>query len=799
MLKNFLLKKSLVGGIIVILCFSSFGVSMGSISEETNQMEIEFTEIREESEDVVVTCSTFGLPGKPSCERTIPLCEAEMLYDTIQELQLELARDPLSDTTHQLQKEIITLAKHHHLIQTDLSTDEIMLRLNPIRSKQISNQPFPSPSGTASELFCNFASTGSGSALPIIIFPRLIPILLTPIPRLFVRWSTFEGVTSCGGLRSGKGFIATGTQRGTALGFWGIGFSIFLPPIKVYGLLGYALYASVNAENITDWPPNYPPQITILSPPNGAENVPISTSELTFQLQDFNGALMNYTVTTTPDVGSGSGSSVPDGTYSVPISGLEGTEEYTWHVQVDDGVNHVDVTSSFTTEAVAPVVSDPNPKDGKNFVPVDLSQISFYLSDPQGDLMDYMVETSPDIGSGSGTGVGEGAYSISVGGLENLIDYTWYVNVTDGTNWKHKRFRFQTEPMMVFDPFDEGWQYRKKITINHTQVAGDLTNFPVLVSTIDTDLRDKAQTDGDDILFMDDSGAATRLFHEIENYDGSSGSLVAWINVTTLVSDQNTTLYMYYGNGECVSQQFLEKVWDDNYCGVWHLDDLLDSTNNSNDGTNYGTDDCTGKIGNAKDFIRSNGDYINLGDMAKPANSKITTATFEIWVNPENIEEGNKLISKINSGDYEPDKLSYGLSIGHTGYIGLSLYSGTWSSQGNKMYFITDDSVAVVECWQHISVAADLSAKKANIYYNGEEINNTRTIIGIPPSYFYNVNYPEELGRVVWESATCRYDGAMDEVRISKVCRSTDWISTEYNNQNDPSSFLSFGPEETSL
>jgi hypothetical protein len=41
-------------------------------------------------------------------------------------------------------------------------------------------------------------------------------------------------------------------------------------------------------------------------------------------------------------------------------------------------------------------------------------------------------------------------------------------------------------------------------------------------------------------------------------------------------------------------------------------------------------------------------------------------------------------------------------------------------------------------------------------------------------------------------------DAEIDEVRISNIARTSDWIYTEFNNQNDPSSFLSFGPEETS-
>jgi len=418
---------------------------------------------------------------------------------------------------------------------------------------------------------------------------------MTPIPRLFMIWNADEAITSCGGLRSGTGFIAYGQQRGIALGFWGIGFTFSLPPFMgVYGLAGYALFASVDAEEIELWPPNYPPEITAIYPLDGAGNVPISTSELRFYISDFNEDPMSYSVSTTPNIGSGSGNNKPDGTYTIPISGLEGSEEYTWQVEVSDGVNNVATAFTFTTEPVAPIVSNPVPEDGARHVPVDLSQLSFHLSDPQGDLMDYTVETSPDIGSDSGSGVGDGTYSVDVSGLDDLTDYAWYVNVTDGANWKHKMFIFQTEPKMVFNPFDEGWQCRKNITIDHTKVAGDLTNFPVLVSTTDSDLRDEAQDDGDDILFMDGDGVATRLFHEIEYYTGSNGELVAWVNLTDITADQDTTFYMYYGNSGCSSQQVPDKVWNAQFKAIWHLHEsptgtIHDSTLNDNDGTSYGS------------------------------------------------------------------------------------------------------------------------------------------------------------------------------------------------------------------
>ena len=302
MKKNHFLKKVGVVGIIVIFIFASFVSNIGGYSEESSQVDADAANVCELEENVVVTCSTFGFPGEPSQEITMSLSEAELLLDKIKELQIENARDPLSEKTQLLQHEIIALADEHNLLPAGLSVEILRSRLVPSQRSQHPRITLPYIQNRASELFCNYVSTGSGSSFPIIILPRLIPIFLTPIPRLFVRWSTMDGVTSCGGLRSGTGFIAIGPQNGIALGFWGIGFSIFLPPFMAYGLLGYALFASVNAQEIELWPPNNLPAISDVNPPNNEENIPISLSELSFRIEDADGEPMDYVVETSPDI-----------------------------------------------------------------------------------------------------------------------------------------------------------------------------------------------------------------------------------------------------------------------------------------------------------------------------------------------------------------------------------------------------------------------------------------------------------------------------------------------------------------
>jgi hypothetical protein len=41
------------------------------------------------------------------------------------------------------------------------------------------------------------------------------------------------------------------------------------------------------------------------------------------------------------------------------------------------------------------------------------------------------------------------------------------------------------------------------------------------------------------------------------------------------------------------------------------------------------------------------------------------------------------------------------------------------------------------------------------------------------------------------------FEGGQDEIRVSNVIRSSDWIKTEYNNQNSPTTFFGVGQAQS--
>lgn len=66
---------------------------------------------------------------------------------------------------------------------------------------------------------------------------------------------------------------------------------------------------------------------------------------------------MNYTVTTSPNIGSGSGTNVVGGRYTVTISGLSYSTTYSWTVSTTDGKQWTNKTFYFTTAAAFDLIA----------------------------------------------------------------------------------------------------------------------------------------------------------------------------------------------------------------------------------------------------------------------------------------------------------------------------------------------------------------------------------------------------------------------------------------------------------
>ena len=338
--------------------------------------------------------------------------------------------------------------------------------------------------------------------------------------------------------------------------------------------------------------------------------------------------------------------------------------------------------------------------------------------------------------------------------------------------------------------YDSNWQYRKVLTIDYTKVGATLSNFPVLVSLAsDTDLAADAQDDGDDILFTSSDGT-TKLDHEIELFNGTTnGQLVAWVKIPSLSNAADTDIYMYYGNGSATNQQNAAGVWDDGgsdyYKGVWHLNQSFsDSTSYGNNGTDNGTADFAGKIASGRYFDGST-NYIRVAHSASLLISDYLTV--EAWVKPDVVNIWETIVSKMGGGAAE--HLYFVLDdSGGSLFVGLDPIRINWD---------TAQAISTTS-WQHVVLTYDGSYIR--VYRNGSNVassgpNSGTLSLGSNTQPLY-IGFNEGWTNEVW-------NGKLDEVRISNTARPGTWISTEFNNQDDPgpgagSFFKSLGSEEQS-
>src|SRR5580698_2442342 len=261
--------------------------------------------------------------------------------------------------------------------------------------------------------------------------------------------------------------------------------------------------------------------------------------------------------------------------------------------------------------------------------------------------------------------------------------------------------------------YNLSWTNRKPVTVDHTKVTGGaaLTNYPMLFSVTDTDLAAAAQSSGNDILFTAADGV-TKLNHEIESYNSSTGQLIAWVEVPTLSASADTGIYIYYGNSTASNQQNAAGVWDSNYQGVYHLGNGStlsgnDSTGNANNPTATTATAASGKIGGGASF--NGAERITLPNIALSSGM-----TLEAWFNPASLGAGDTIVCKTYSG-LGPPYVSYCLSLANASGSTLSL--NALMSSGGTLYYTTSNTAVGTNAWHHLVGTYDGS--HLNLYLDG--------------------------------------------------------------------------------
>lgn len=331
--------------------------------------------------------------------------------------------------------------------------------------------------------------------------------------------------------------------------------------------------------------------------------------------------------------------------------------------------------------------------------------------------------------------------------------------------------------------------YSKEITIAHSYIGTALTNFPVRVRDNTGDLSG-ILSNGSDIAFYA-VGNSTQYNHEIEEYNSTTGELIAWVNVTSISSSADTLFYMYYNDADGVYPigHNPTSVWDVNYLVVYHFDEstgiCYDSTANDYDGTVMGAPvyDKVSTNGGKAVYFDGTDDAFNFTDAALKIDTDIT---YEVYANCSSTDYGRLFwMGEVGHAEGSPNYvMTVGLSLSYYYATAVADYGGTAAKS-----LLLNDTAQTVNTWYHMTMRID-----QGVSYQGftdgilQSHNFTGFTFGLSPAQDFRCY----IANSKWGFGAA----TMGEVRISNIARSTDWISASFDTNNGTTGFSTLGSQQ---
>lgn len=358
----------------------------------------------------------------------------------------------------------------------------------------------------------------------------------------------------------------------------------------------------------------------------------------------------------------------------------------------------------------------------------------------------------------------------------------------------------------------DGWGRKCAITIQSVVGVGALTDFPVLLTASNFPAEalsggaNSALNGGGDLRFTADVEGTIRLPVEVVTFvTGVSPSAQVYVKLPNVPGSSAIEFWVWYKKAgatqPAVSDPYgRNAVWDNDYAGVWHLEEdpedgagaFVDATGNGNAGTGGNMTSSwsvAAQVGKGIDFKFSVSPFeaeadINVGSSATLDN--IANMTYEMIMNPRTEGENSlgRLYAKNNaSGDgknFFVDQVTCTRCLSYA--ANFSGQRGWWRSPSESFAF---------DEFSHAAMTYDNSAASAPAFYI-DGISLSVTEVEEPDGT--TVDDASGNGHIGnRESLTRQFDGVLDEVRISSVIRSADWMRQTARNLMDPASFAVAG------
>jgi len=211
------------------------------------------------------------------------------------------------------------------------------------------------------------------------------------------------------------------------------------------------------------------------------------------------------------------------------------------------------------------------------------------------------------------------------------------------------------------------------------------------------------------------------------------------------------------GASPSLETYYQELPADGHTVGLWHMNNSWnDSSKNGHNGTAQGTPTFStpAKLGSHSGSFDADTDYVSISD-----SDQFTLSgdyTVEVWINPDNIADDSKGIV----GTYTGGSNGFIFALRNNSTNELSFWGGgTWAYSGHE---IKEDGE-----WKH--VAYTRSGTTGIFYVDGKSVKTVTATAGTNGGALH-------LGAGGTSWASYRFDGLIDEVRISNIARTPEEI-----------------------
>jgi hypothetical protein len=385
-------------------------------------------------------------------------------------------------------------------------------------------------------------------------------------------------------------------------------------------------------------------------------------------------------------------------------------------------------------------------------------------------------------------------------------------NSTDSGNNDNWSFEAAAVMAEVWNATD--WTLYDTITIDHTTIDEDLTDFPVYVDMSDLSAAFWSTTPaatalvGSDIRITTDAGSPVELARELVSASSTTQAGELHFKADLISSTTDTVFRIYYSGTTTndyttTSAYGAQNVWSNDYIGVWHMQQdpsgagiITDSTSNINNGTSNGTmttsDVVDGQIGSALDFDGTN-DFISLPEGVLSLSGATAEKSISVWGSFDSaISKDHPVVTGRNSAD------GGSLSSLHVGYSGIfgdnTGYPNHITRSDNETGLGTTlTGTDITDAGFTHLFYTRTSSKFNSVFIDGiSSASRTDSLTGATTLNREAIGAERRWIQESEQESNERYaDGIIDEVRIASTSRSAAWVSAEYTNQSTTTDFYS--------